>query len=124
MLFRSPASATTVLPSLLSPPPFVETAILVAGTSASSESSSSDDVKPLTLLVEGVKKKDVALILPPGLTPEERSEPLPNREEEVKPSGKVFGEEGVENIFLLTPLASKRPVLVPKSKRFETDLEP
>ena len=48
---------------------------------------------------------------------------MPNREE-VKLSGKVFGEDGVENIFLLTPLASKRPVLVPESKRFETDLEP
>ena len=71
-----------------------------------------------------MKKKDVAFILPPGLTPEEGSEPLPNREEEVKPSGKVFGEEGVENIFLLTTLASKRPVLVPKSERFETDLKP
>ena len=58
------------------------------------------------------------------ITPEERSEPLPNREEEVKPSGKVFGEEGVGNIFLLTPLALKRPVLVSESKRFETDLEP
>ena len=83
-----------------------------------------DDVKPLTLLVEGVKKKDVALILPPGLTPEEGSEPLLNREEEVKPSGKVFGEEGLENILLLTPLASKRPVLVPESEGFEADLEP
>ena len=47
-----------------------------------------------------------------------------NREEEILPSGKVFGEVGVENIFLLTPLALKRPVLVPKSKRFETDLKP
>ena len=87
MLFRSdsfiPTSATTVSPSLLSPPPFVETAIPVAGTSASSESSSSDDVEPLTSLEEGVKKKDVALILLPGLTPEEGSEPLLNREKEV-----------------------------------------
>ena len=83
-----------------------------------------DDVELLTLLVEGVKKKDVALILPPGLTPEKGSEPLPNREEEVKPSDKVFGEEGLENILLLTPLALKRPVLVPKSERFETDLKP
>ena len=66
-----PASATTVLPSLLSPPPFVERTVPVAGTSAYSESPSSDDVEPLTLSVEGVKKKDVALILPPGLTPEE-----------------------------------------------------
>ena len=49
---------------------------------------------------------------------------MPNREEEVLPSGKVFGEVGVENIFLLTPLALKQPVLVPESKRFETDLEP
>ena len=70
-----------------------------------------------------MKKKDVALILHPGLTPEEGSEHLPNREE-VKPSGEVFGEEGLENILLLTPLASKRPVLVPESERFETDLEP
>ena len=90
-------SATIVLPSLLSPPPFVKTAVMVAGTSASSESSSLDDVEPLTLLVEGVKKKDVALILPPRLTPEEGSEPSPNREEEVLPSGKVFGEVGVVN---------------------------
>ena len=117
-------SAKTVSPSLLSPPPFVKTAVRVAGTLASSESPSSDDVKPLTLSVEGVKKKDIALILPPGLTLEEGSEPLPNREEEVKPSGKFFGEEGLENILLLTPMASNRPVLVPKSEGFETNLEP
>ena len=79
---------------------------------------------PLTLLVEGVKKKDVALILPPRLSPEEGLEPLPNREEEVKPSGKVFGEEGLENILLLTPLALKRPVFVPESEGFEANLEP
>ena len=97
---------------------------LSQGGAHSSESPSSDDVKPLTSSVEGVKKKDVALILPPGLTLEEESEPLPNREEEVKPSGKVFGEEGLENILLLTPLASKRPVLVPKSEGFETGLKP
>ena len=119
-----PVPATTVLPSLLSPPPFVKMAVPVAGTSASSESPSSDDIVLLTLLVEGVKKNDVALILPPGLTPEEGSEPSPNREEEVKPSGKVFGEEGLEKILLLTPLASKRPVLVPESEGFEEDLEP
>ena len=49
---------------------------------------------------------------------------MPNREEEVKPIGKVFGEEGLEKILLLTPLASKRPVLVPESEGFEEDLEP
>ena len=95
----------------------------ITGTSASLESPSSDDVEPLTSSVEGVKKKDVALILPPGLTLEEGSEPLPNREEEVKPSGKVFGEEGLENILLLTPLASKLAVLVPESEGYDADLK-
>ena len=42
----------------------------------------------------------------------------------MKPIGKVFGEEGFEKILLLTPLASKRPVLVPESEGFEEDLEP